>query len=84
MIIKKYFYNVECDCCHCLANEDCWQVDEATAKEDALDNDWREFEGKHYCPNCWKLDDDDNIVTKDGKVWDWDTEEFLRNTEEQK
>lgn len=82
MIVKEYFYNVECDCCHCLANEDLWQVDENTAKENALDNDWREFEGKHYCPKCWKLDDDENIVTKDGKVWDWDTEEFLRNTEE--
>lgn len=22
------------------------------------------------------------VVTKDGKVWDWDTGEFLRNTEE--
>ena len=82
MIVKENFYNVECDCCYCLANEDLWQVDENTAKEKALDGDWREFEGKHYCPNCWKLDDDDNIVTKDGKVWDWDTEEFLRNTEE--
>lgn len=82
MIVKENFYNVECDCCHCLANEDWWQVDENAAKEDALDGDWREFEGKHYCPNCWKLDDDDNIVTKDGKVWDWDTEKFLRNTEE--
>lgn len=35
-----------------------------------------------YCPDCWELDDDDNIVTKDGKVWDWDTGEFLRNTGE--
>lgn len=82
MIVKENFYNVECDYCHELADVDVWSVEEQTAKEKALDYDWRELGSKHYCPDCWELDDDENIVTKDGKVWDWDTEEFLRNTEE--
>lgn len=41
MIVKEEFYNVECDCCHELADVDLWSVEEATAKEKALDNDWR-------------------------------------------
>lgn len=82
MIVKENFYNIECDCCHCFINEDTWCIDEQYVKEDVLNNDWREFEGKHYCPNCWKLDDDDNIVTKDGKVWDRNTGELIKTIEE--
>lgn len=33
MIVKEEFYNVECDCCHELADVDLWSVEEATAKE---------------------------------------------------
>lgn len=29
-----------------------------------FDHDWIEHEGKHYCPNCYSIDDDDNIVIK--------------------
>lgn len=82
MIVKENFYNVECDCCHCLADEDTWCVKERDVKDVMLNNDWRELGGKHYCPDCWKLDDDDNIVTKDGKVWDGDTGELIKNIEE--
>lgn len=44
---------------------------------------WKELGGKHFCPDCWKWDDDDNIVTKDGRKFDGETEEEML-TEEQK
>lgn len=38
----------------------------------ALDNDWKHFDGRHYCPNCWWEDEEDeNIIhTKDGRSYD--------------
>ena len=39
-----------------------------TAIEEAEYEDWIEHEDKHYCPNCYELDDDDNIVIKNNKV----------------
>ncbi len=82
MVVKEYFYNVECDCCHELADVENWHVEERDAEEAASDNYWRKLGDKHYCPCCWWIDGDDNIVTKDGKVWDGETEKFLRNVEE--
>ena len=39
---------------------------------DALDNDWKHFGSRHYCPNCWWSDEEDeNIIhTKDGRSYD--------------
>lgn len=80
MIIKEYFYNVQCDCCGIgLGNEDLWRNDEEGAKEDAFDNGgFKHLGGKDYCPSCWQYDDDDNIVTKDGRKFDGDTEEEIK------
>lgn len=80
MVVKEYFYNVECDCCHAIADEELWHVEESYAKEIAAESNWKELGGKHYCPKCWHYDDDDNIVTNDGKVWDYDTEELISDS----
>lgn len=42
-------------------DEDIWDV---------CDHGWIEHEGKHYCPNCYAWDDDDNLIIKhkDGKI----------------
>lgn len=79
MIVKEYFYNVRCDCCgETLGNEELWRPDKEYAYEDAYDEgDFKDLGGKDYCPNCWKYNADGNIVTKDGKVWDADTEEEI-------
>lgn len=77
MIVKEYFYNVKCECCNALVDEDLWDGDEDGAKEKLYDSDWKTLGGKHYCPDCWHYDENDNIVTKDGKVWDEDTEELI-------
>ena len=28
------------------------------------EHNWIEHEGKHYCPNCYEIDDEDNIIIK--------------------
>ena len=65
MIVKVEMYTVECDNCKKTSGEDseysCWN-DDAYALENAMDNDWIEHEEKHYCPDCYKIDDNDNIT----------------------
>ena len=78
MIISERFYNVECDCCGALANEELWRCDEEGAKEDAQEADYLVLGEKCYCPNCYQYDDDDNIVTKDGKKFNGDTHEEIK------
>ena len=43
-------------------------------EQSALDSEWKKFGDKHYCPDCYELDDEDYYYTKDGKVWDAETE----------
>lgn len=31
---------------------------------DCCEHNWIEHEGKHYCPNCYEIDDEDNIIIK--------------------
>ena len=76
-IIKEYFYNIECDVCGKCADVTCWHTDENTAKEYMSENGFKELGGKHYCGCCWYYDDDDNIVTKDGRKFNGDTEEEI-------
>lgn len=76
-VIKEYFYNVKCDCCGHLANEEFWTTDKDSAKSDAQDAEFINLGGKDYCPSCYKIDENDNYVTKDGKVFDGDTQEEI-------
>ena len=72
-IIKEYFYNIECDVCSECADVTCWHTDPDTAKEYMDENGFKELGGKHYCGDCWKYDENDNIITADGKLWNGDT-----------
>lgn len=63
-VVKEYFYNVQCDRCGKLANEEYWRSDADFAKEEAQESSFVEVSGKHYCPECYTIDDDDNIVIK--------------------
>lgn len=80
MIVEGTFYNEKCDICGSLADEEMWQNEPI---RDNLEGDahWMHLGGKDYCPDCWEWDDDDNIVTKDGKVWSEDGD-FICNVEE--
>jgi len=76
MIQKKKFYNIKCDCCGQMIDEQFWNEPEAV--ECMLDEcNWKATEdGKHYCDDCWEYDDDDNIITKDGHKYTEDGEEI--------
>jgi len=70
MIDKKVFYNLKCDCCGQLIGEQYWDEEEgATAFIDECG--WKATEdGKHYCMDCYHIDENDRIVIKDGHVYD--------------
>lgn len=75
-IVKEYFYNMQCDCCGGLDDDEYWTVDEVHARENAESGDWINRGGRDYCSNCWRYNEDDDIETKDGKVWDGKTDEL--------
>lgn len=77
-ILKEYFYNIECDHCHALANEEMWNNEPTRDEIITSDEHWQHLGGKDYCPKCWHWDDDDHIVTANGKIWDEDTEEEIK------
>lgn len=70
---------IECDVCgeHFVNDEGfaCYTDDPRgdLIMDEARTAGWHEFGGKVYCPDCWKWDDDDNIVTKDGRRFDGET-----------
>ena len=79
MLVKREFHNIECDCCGQLLDEETWWDDQDALTTTILPEcGWIECEGRHYCDECWEHDDDDNIVTKDGRKWtDYDHKEIL-------
>ena len=74
-----------CDCCgEQYRNEEGFvsyvgDEDGSQIWNDAYKDGWLEFGGKHYCPDCYSFDkDDENIViTKDGHKYDLETEEEI-------
>lgn len=78
MIIDRQFYNIKCDHCGALLDEDLWCDDKDALTTILNECNWIECEGRHYCDECWRHDDDDNIVTKDGRKWtDYDHKEIM-------
>lgn len=65
MIEKVEMYTVVCDHCKKNIGEDqdysCWG-DESTAEDNAMNSDWIEEEGRHYCDLCYITDDNDVLV----------------------
>lgn len=72
MIVTREFHNVECDHCGQLLDEETWWDDKNDLSGILDECGWKELGNKHYCDNCWERDDDDNIVTKDGRKYDDD------------
>lgn len=71
MILKKAFYNIKCDCCgQIFDDENYW--DDIDGLESMLHNSsWKITEdGMHYCPECYEYDDNDFLVTKNGHMYD--------------
>ena len=82
MIIDRTFHNIQCDHCGALLDEETWWDDKDALTTNILPEcGWIECEGgRHYCEECWTRDDDDNIVTSDGRKWDdFSHKEILTN-----
>jgi hypothetical protein len=67
MITQIDSYVLECD--HCLKIFEDYNgfsvfVDQNAAIEKAKEAEWIEHEGKHYCPGCYIIDDNDSIIIK--------------------
>lgn len=68
MIKQVKMYSMVCDRCgKTLFYDDCitaW-TDECSAREVAQDSEWKQIDGKDYCPNCYDYDEDiDDYVPK--------------------
>ena len=74
MNVKEYFFNRQCDCCGALLDEELWHNEAQSLNDVASEADWKHLGGRDYCHDCWEWDDDDNIVTKDGRKFTEDGE----------
>lgn len=68
MIEPAIFYGVKCNRCHDMhsdSDDTEYFYDEGEAIEQAMDDDWIEKDGKHYCPSCYEgSEDDGNLKIK--------------------
>lgn len=69
MIKEVKAYSLFCDNCSELfmghsSGYSMW-VDNSQGREEAEDEGWIEHECKHYCPNCYSINSDDNVVIKE-------------------
>lgn len=69
MIVKEIFYAVKCNRCSKIHNEteySFWSA-ECDAIEQAMQSEWTEIEGKHYCTECYEFNDekDDYVAKRD-------------------
>lgn len=63
MIVEIMMYTVKCDNCgeQFSYDEFAGFTDFGYALDMAYNSGWN-TEDKHYCPDCWELDDEDNVV----------------------
>lgn len=67
-ILKMDYFTVICDNCQNLYTDEhsgfsAWN-DESAAMEYATEDMWVEEENKHYCPDCYEYDNEDNFIIK--------------------
>lgn len=69
MIKEVTYYDIICDRCGkslTKESEMCYP-DTESAEMVAMDNEWKKIGGKHYCADCYNLDEDtDEYVPKEG------------------
>ncbi len=71
---KVEMFTVVCDNCGedigASSEYSCWN-DSSYAEENAMESDWIKHDGKHYCPECYSYNDNDELILKpiekDGK-----------------
>ena len=67
MIKPVEMFTIVCDNCGKDVNHgseySCWN-DKNHLRDIACDSDWQIVDDKHYCPNCFEFDYDDNLIIK--------------------
>ena len=59
MIISEIFYGVKCNRCgETCEEEHAFWSDEGSAIDNAMESEWMEDKGKHYCTNCYDFDEE--------------------------
>lgn len=67
MIYPITMYAAKCDGCGKdvrLMGEYAALVDKESVREDLMNSEYHEDGDKHYCPDCWTYDDNDNVIFK--------------------
>ena len=80
MDVKEYFFNRQCDCCGAILDDELWHNEKSTLNDVASESDWQRLEGRDYCRDCWEWDDEDHIITKDGRKFTEDGERISTGT----
>ena len=64
MIITEVFYGVKCDRCGEIFEdgEHSFWSDESSAIENASDSEWAKLNGKHYCSNCYEVNEETDEI----------------------
>lgn len=66
MIVAETFYGIKCNRCNELFDdgEHSFWNDENSAEENAMESEWIEEKGKHYCTKCYEYNDekDENVI----------------------
>lgn len=65
MVQEKTMYGVMCDNCKdTLETYDgiAFWHNQDDAEENAMNKDWLDSEGKHYCPDCFSHNNEDELV----------------------
>ncbi len=68
-VFEEITYGVQCDICgKVYMNEysrETLFVNAKLAKEEAQEDQWLIEDGKCYCPDCFEIDEDDNVIIKE-------------------
>lgn len=71
-IVEKKFYGMRCDGCGKMLSSDEfgdeYQDNIRWLEQVADDSDWKMARGMHFCPDCYRYGDNDDLIFKDGTV----------------
>lgn len=78
MILERTFYGIRCD--RCGKDLECGEYDSFCDIDDAMvvakDSGWIKVRGRHYCEECHRYGDDDELILEDGTVITEDEEDW--------
>ncbi|MDR1459711.1 MAG: hypothetical protein LBI60_05810 [Bacteroidales bacterium] len=63
MITEEKCYIMTCDKCNAVCNEQGY-ADRNDVLEAANDYEWYVSESNQYCPDCYEMDDNDQLILK--------------------